>query len=179
MDGLSGKLQRRYCLKGGRGFGGRCAPGRARRIESYRPVDILKQSLAEIVERKVRVASDLLEGAAGKAHAARLAFVLDPSRNVDAVAEDIVAVDDNIANIDPDTERDRRNDGFVAFGHLALHGYCASNGIYGAGKFHRHAVAGRLDDASVVIGDRWIDNLAAMGLERFQRPDVVSTLRRE
>ena len=56
-------------------------------------------------ERKVGLASDLLEGAAGKTHAAQLAFVLDPSRNVDAVAEDIVAVDDNIANIDPDTER--------------------------------------------------------------------------
>jgi hypothetical protein len=149
-------------------------PGRARRVEPYRPFDILQRLLAEIVERKISLASDLLEGAARKAYTAWLTLVLDPCRNIDSVPEDIVGVDDDIADIDPDAERYRRNESLVPFGHLALHDHRAGNGVDGAGEFHEHTIARRLDDAPVVIGDSGIDDFAAMRLQRCQRPNFVS-----
>jgi hypothetical protein len=42
-----------------------------------------------------------------------------------------------------------------------------------AREFHQHAVAGRLDDAAVVLGDRRIDALAPVRLQLRERAFLV------
>ena len=57
--------------------------------------------LAAILPCTWRQASSEMRDAAG------LGDALDPRRDVDAVAEDVVALDDDVADIDPDPKPDR------------------------------------------------------------------------
>jgi hypothetical protein len=61
----------------------------------------------------------------------------------------------------------------VAFSHGRLDCRGAAQRIDGAGKFHKHAIAGGLDDAATMRGDLQVDQLAAMGLELLVRPFLV------
>ena len=48
-----------------------------------------------------------------------------------------------------------------------------SHGIHDAGEFHQQSIAGGPDDPAVVAGDRGVDALAPMLLQRAQRADLV------
>ena len=107
--------------------------------------------------------------------AARLGDALDPRRDIDPVAEDIVVVDDHIAKIDADAELDPPVLGNVAvpIAHLALDFGGALDRAHHAGEFDQHAVAGQFDDAALMIGDGRIDQLGAVILETRQRADLI------
>src|SRR4029077_17444908 len=85
---------------------------------------------------------------------------LETGRDIDAVAEDVVPIDDNIAHVEPDAEL---NAAFgwhihVALGHLALDVDGAPNRIDDAGELDEQAVAGGLDDAAAMFGDFRLQN---------------------
>ena len=65
------------------------------------------------------------------------ASAFQPRRDVDAVAEDVVALDDDVADIDADAKLDAPvlGDVGVALGHAALHLDGAAHGIDHAGEF--------------------------------------------
>jgi len=58
--------------------------------------------------------------------------------------------------------------------NLTLHGHGASHGIDGARELDQHAVAGHLDNAAVMGGNRGIDDLAPM---RFKATSVPTSSR--
>ena len=99
-----------------------------------------------------------------------------PRRYIYPVAMNIVvARDDDVAQIDADTEHDplilgRRR---IALGHPTLDRDCADDSLYDARKFDKNAVAGGLDDAAFVVGDIRIDQLAAMRSEPCESADLV------
>ena len=98
-----------------------------------------------------------------------------PCGDVHAVAENIVAVNNDVADIDADAEDDAflvRN-GSVSFDHLALDGHGAGDRVDDAGKIHQQPVAGGFDDASAIGGDRGIQMVFADSLERAQSSDFV------
>ena len=76
------------------------------------------------------------------------ASAFEPRRDVDAVAVDVGALDDDVAEIDADAKLDAWSSGdtSVAVEHRLLHLDRAAHRIDDAGEFHQHAVAGRLDD---------------------------------
>jgi hypothetical protein len=80
---------------------------------------------------------------------------------------DVVAVDDDVAEIDPDPEHNalffRRH--CIALGHPTLHRHCAGHRFNDARELDQDAVTGGLDDASLVLGDARIDQFTAMRLE--------------
>src|SRR5260370_16606092 len=96
----------------------------------------------------------------------------DPCGDVDAVAVEVVTLDDNVAEIDPDAQFDAvvRPDARVPLGHRLLHCDGAAHRIDDARKFYQHAVAGGLDDATVVLADLRIDDLPAHRLHASKRP---------
>ena len=97
-------------------------------------------------------------------------------RDIHAVAEDVVALDDDVAEIDADAELDApvlRHIG-VALAHAALDLGGAGDRVHHARELHQHAVAGELDDAPLVLGDLGVDQLVAMRLERGKRAGLVS-----
>ena len=98
---------------------------------------------------------------------ARLGDAFDPRRDVDAVAKDILAFDDDVADIDADPELDRIGLGTtgIVLAKLSLNFDGASDGIHGACEFHQRAVAHELDDTAGMGGNRRIDQLAPQGVQ--------------
>ena len=111
----------------------------------------------------------------GDADAARLGQRLQPRGDIDAVAVDVVAIGDHVAEVDADAEGDALvlGDVGIAVGHRPLYLDRAAHRIHHAGKFHQHPVTGGLNDASVMFLDLGIDKLSTMRLETFERSFLV------
>jgi hypothetical protein len=103
-------------------------------------------------------------------------------RGFDAVAKEVVAIADHIADIDPDAERDAAVCRLVrgVLGHPALPPDRAAYRVHDAGKLHQNAIAGGLvpgskpGDARIVRGDLRIDELT---VQRFQPRDLPLLVR--
>ena len=93
----------------------------------------------------------------GSASASRRAAMLTPS------PKDVAVFDDDVADIDADAKFDpaSRRHGGIAVGHSALHLDGTAHRINHTGEFDEQAVAGRLDDATAVLGDLGIAQLSA------------------
>src|ERR1700733_6951361 len=71
--------------------------GDPHRVGSHGTVDVLHLLVAGEVERQSELALQLVVGCAGNQDSPRLANLLQPRRHVDAVAEQIVALDHHVA----------------------------------------------------------------------------------
>src|SRR6516164_4569874 len=91
------------------------------RIDAHRPRDVLDLLLAHIRERESELVAHLLANHPADADPARLRQGFEPCGDIDAVAENVAFVDDDVADIDADAVLDAPVGGIgVAFGHLAL-----------------------------------------------------------
>src|SRR4029079_13085225 len=102
----------------------------------------------------------------GAAHADTAGFGqrLQPRGDVDAIAEDVVVVDDDVADVDADAKRDPllwRHAG-VAIRHPALYVDRATHRIDDAGELEQQPVACRLDDAAAVFRNLRVDQFPAV-----------------
>ena len=168
---LVGQRQRR-CERG-RLLGG--GADVANPVDPHRPGDVLDLLLAQILEDKGQPVAHVVVDRIGDEHPAGIGQGFDPRGDVDAVAIEVVALDDHVAEIDADAQFDAavRRDTGVPLGHRLLHRDRAAHRIDDAGKFHQQAVAGGLDDAAVVLGDLRIEKLAAQRFEAFERAFLV------
>jgi len=89
----------------------------------------------------------------------------------------VVPPDDDVAQIDPDTEYDPLPLGRhrVALGHPTLHRNRAGDGLYDAREFDQDTVAGGFDDAAFVLGNLCIDEFAAVLFESRQCAGLIVT----
>ena len=94
-------------------------------------------------------------GIVRQANAARLCYSLQSCCDVDAVTEDIVIVDDDIADMDAYSKFDSEllRDIGVLLDHLSLDVRGAAHRINCACEFDQHPVARRLDNATAVACD--------------------------
>src|SRR4030095_5297681 len=139
--------------------------------------DIAQLHVAQVGEPEVELAVDCLVDLAGDEDPTGLGERFDARRDVDPIAKYIVAVDDDVTDVDADAELDlllRRHPG-IALGHAALQVHRAADGIDDAPELQQQDIAGGLDDATVVFGDLGVDQLAAMGSQRLQRAAFVAT----
>jgi hypothetical protein len=97
---------------------------------------------------------------------ARLSQGLKPGRDVDAVAVDVVVIDDDVAEVEPNSKFDAplRRHLDIPLRHAALDFDRAAHCVDNAGELHKDAVAGELDDAASVLLDFGVDELAPMPL---------------
>ena len=122
-----------------------------------RPLDVLQRLLAHVFEGKVEPIADVVAHRAGDGDAAGRGDAFQPRRHIHAVAENVVALDDDVADIDADAELNAaafRNIS-VALAHLALDFGGAGNRIHHARELDQHAVAGQLDDAAPDARRSW------------------------
>ena len=139
-----------------------------------RPVDVLDRDLAAVGEGDVDAVADALVDDRGDADAAGLGERLQPRGDVDAVAVDVVAVDDDVAEIDADAEHDLGWRALrPAHGLRALDGERAFDGVDDAAELDQRAVADQLDDTALVGGDRRIEDRLAVALQRGERAGLV------
>src|SRR6516162_2712265 len=75
-------------------------------INAHRPGDVLDLLLAHVLERDGELVAHLIAYHPADADAARFGQGLKARCDVDAVTEDVVVVDDDVAEIDPDAEID-------------------------------------------------------------------------
>ena len=68
--------------------------------------DILELLLAPVLEGQIQLVADMLADRLRHGDAAGPGDAFEPRRDVDPVAEQVVALDDDIAEIDPDPELD-------------------------------------------------------------------------
>ena len=117
---------------------------------------------AERAVIKIELVPDLVVNRLRNADGAGLGERLEPGGDVDPVAEDVVAVDDDVAEIDADPQletalgRDRIVD--RARGPLHLDG--AVQRVDDTRKIRQQAVAGRADDPPAMRRDQRVDGAA-------------------
>src|SRR6516165_12636756 len=141
----------------------------------YRPGNVLDLLLAQILEAKGQPVAHLIVDRVGDEHPTGVGQGFDPRRYVDAVAIEVVTLDDHVAKIDANAPFDAavRGDTRVSLGHRLLHRDGTAYRIDDAGKLHQQAITRGLDDATLVLGDLRIDELAAERLEAFECPLLV------
>ncbi len=102
---------------------------------------------------------------------------LQPRRDIDAIAEDVVSVDDDVTDVDTDAKLDPLLGGHlgIALGHATLHVDRAADRVDHTGKFQQQAVARGLDDAATVLSDRRVKEFLPMRLQSGQCGTVVAT----
>ena len=120
------------------------------------------------------LASNLIVSGRRDADATRLRDALKPRSDVDTVPEDVVALDQDVPEIDPDPEQHPAisRHPFVPLGHHRLHSHRAFDRIDHRGKLKQHAVPRALHEASPVLRHESIGDLAVFA-ERAGRADLV------
>jgi hypothetical protein len=160
----------------GRRLPGDCADGlRGEGERDDRPGDVLDLMRADVREVRFDFAADLFVGGAGKANSARVGEGLQPRRDIDAVAEKASILNDDIADIHPHAKSDALGfrQGSVAVADRLLQGDGASRRIDDAAEFQQQTVADRVDYSAPVVGDRRIDELAAILRQSLQRSGFI------
>ena len=134
-------------------------PLHAKRL--HRPLDVLEGEAAQIVERRLQPACHGFMDVARDHDAASRRFRLQPRRDVHAIAVEIVAIDDQVAEVQADAEHDgvsRAGPGWPRPWPAGTR--WRRQGIDGAGELDQRAVAGQLDQPAAVSRQRRLEALA-------------------
>jgi hypothetical protein len=99
---------------------------------------------------------------------------LKSGSNIDAVTENVVPLNQNVTEVDPDPQKHSPVllDTFVSLGHHSLHGQGALDGIDHRGKFKQQAVSRGFDDPTAMLGRESID-YSAVFTEGMGGADLV------
>src|SRR6476469_2027967 len=100
----------------------------------YRPRDILDPLLALIFEREVKLVTHLIVHEAADADAARFGKCFEARCDIYSITEDVVLLDDHVAEIDANPKRDVPLvwNISLALRHPALDLYSAAHGVHNA-----------------------------------------------
>jgi hypothetical protein len=125
--------------------------------------------------------ADTVADRARDADAARRSQPLQPRGDVNAVAINVAAVGDYVAEIDAVAKAQAALLGQIeiAVGHRALNFARTPHRVDHAGEFRQHAVAGSLDDPPAMLAELRIDQFAQMRLEALVRAFLIAPIRRE
>ena len=154
---------RRPDAKRGRGVAV-TASGRGGREDANRPRDVLQDLLAEVRELDVQASLHVLVGGRGHADAAGRRNGLETSGDVDPVADEVVALDQNVAEVNPHpvTKSAGRRQRLAAARSLGLHGERARDGGDHGREFDQEPVTHGLEHPAAVSGDQRLRGLAAL-----------------
>lgn len=116
--------------------------------------DVLDVLCAQVLEAHLDLGFNLVKDVARHADAARLGQPFQARRDVDPIAIDVITFDDDVTDVDTDTEGDPPIFGHVgvAFGYGPLDIDGEVDGSHDAAELHQSAVADQFDDAPVVRG---------------------------
>jgi hypothetical protein len=131
--------------------------------------------LALILEGVGQLVADLVSHHPRDADPAWFRERFQACRDIDAITENVVVLDDDVTEVDPDAEPDPavlRRAG-LAIDHRALHLGSAADRVDDAREFHQHPVTRRLDDVAGMLADLQVDQLAAMRLKSFVRSLLI------
>jgi len=132
--------------------------------------DVFQSPRTQFPESDGELAFNLVVNLAGNEDSAGLRDCFEARRHVDAIAEDVVPIDDDVADIYADTKFDPlllRHFG-IAFDHPVLNVDGTAHGIDDTPELHQHAVAGCLHDPSAMLLNFGIDEGSSVGFQLGQ-----------
>jgi hypothetical protein len=131
--------------------------------------------VARVLERVIDPVSHLIPDHPADANPAGIGQGFQPRRDVDPVAEDVVALGDHVAEVDPDPELDALlgRDARAALGHPPLHLHGTPDGIDHAGELGQEPIAGVLHHAPAMFPDLGLDQLPKVRPQPFVRPLLI------
>jgi hypothetical protein len=144
-------------------------------VDAHRAGNVFDAVLAHIGKADWQLFADLLAHRGADADLAGLGERLKTRRDIDAIAEDVAFIMDDVAEIDADAEADALGlrPAYVAVRHSLLDDDGAAHGVDDRGELDQHAVPGCLEDAAAVLGDQWIDELAPIAFEKGEGSFLV------
>ena len=112
---------------------------------------------------------------AGDQNASWWAQLFEAGRHIDAVTQQIVVLDHDIAKVDADAQRDPAllGDCFLPVGNLFLNCRSAGYRIDDRAELRYQTVAHQLDDAAAVLGKQRLHKGAPQMFHCCQRPGFV------
>jgi hypothetical protein len=133
----------------GRAGRSRARPGPEQAHDANRAGYVLQTLLAELLEAEVEPWAYLIERLPGETDAAGFREPLEPSGNIDAVAVDVLALDDHVAEVNADAKMHaaRLGQRLVASRDVPLDLDGALHGLDNARELGEQIVARRVDDA--------------------------------
>jgi hypothetical protein len=136
--------------------------------------NVLHTMAAERAVPECQLVPDLLVDGVRNADGTGSGEAFQPGRNVDAVAEDVVAIHNDVAEIDtnPQLKAALRYNPFVGTAGRPLHFDGTAQRVNDAGKLGQHTVAGGPNDAPAICHDERIDG-AAEPPERLMRARLI------
>src|ERR1700736_4452283 len=143
--------------------------------DSDRAVDILDAYVAAILETNVDPIADAFVDDRGDADPTGLGEGFQSRGDVDAIAINVLAFDNDIAKIDTDSQHDDRLRRALIRrrGAGALHRKRTIYSIDHAAELDDGAIADQLHDAAVVGGDRWVEDGLSVPLQSSQRARLI------
>ena len=123
---------------------------------------------------EIELIPDLVVYGLRDADGAGLSERLQPGCDVDAIAKDVIAIDDHVAEIDPDPQFEPalRRDRVVDRARAPLHFDGAVQRIDDARKIRQQAVARRADYPATLRRDQRVDRAAEL-IQRSMRPGLI------
>ena len=142
---------------------------------AHRPGDVLDLDFAHVDELDGQAIAHLVAHGTMHADAAGLRQRLQARGHVDAVAEHIATIGDDVAQVHADAERElaRVGAGRGARRHVVLNGESAAHRLHHAGEFGEEAIAHALEDAPLVLRRSGSQNLLVHGPEIAQGSFLV------
>src|SRR5690349_12084026 len=137
-------------------------------MSRHGPSDVLDLLFACILEIKIKLIAHLISHGAADADPPGLRQSFETRRDIDAVAKNVLVINDDVADVQTDTEL---NTPFwrylgIALSHLPLDVDSTTHGIDDTGKLDKDAVPRRLNDAPAVFRDLRIDDGASVAFKR-------------
>jgi hypothetical protein len=122
---------------------------------SHRLSYIFKGLLSHIIAGDLDLATNLPIGVVGHADPTRFGYAFKAGSDVDAIAEDIITIKNDVTDMNADAEFDPLilRHGGILLGHAALDFNRIAHRIDRTGKLDQHSVARSLDDATTMRGD--------------------------
>jgi hypothetical protein len=162
-------------------FGLMAAQGR------FRPVPDLVEAwgpflrLPTVTSHDRQLVADLIAHHPRDADPARLGERFEASRDIDAVAKDVLVLDDDVAEIYSDPELDPAvlGNAGLAIDHSPLPFGGAAHRVDDARELRQQPVASILDDTARMLGDLRVDKLAEMRTQARVGSFLVSPISRE
>ena len=131
--------------------------------------------LAAVLEHDIEAAFHIFLHPSRYADAAGLSDAFQARGDVDAIAEDVAIVRDDVADVNADAQLNPpgRRDIEVGAGHGKLDIDGTARRIDRAGKFSQHSVAGSPDDPAAMVHNLRIEQIHPVILELLDRSFLV------
>ena len=136
-------------------------------------VNILDPSFTRVFEQETGMPAQLFADGRGDRYPAGFGQPFEPGSNIDAIAVNVIVLDDNIARIDADTQLQLAvAGGIIVGGQTALDIDGAIHRVDGAVELNEESVALAAEKSTLVQRDSWFDH----GFDAIGKPDVCALL---